>query len=514
MTKVELFEAIRRDKILHGKSIRMISQERQIHRRVVRQALASAVPPERKGVRREPPVLTRELRALIDEWLLADQTVHRKQRHTARRIWNRLRTEHGFTGAESTVRRVVGQRRRALGASGAAFVPLTHAPGEEAEVDWSEADVLFPWGLTRVQFFQMRACHSGREFNIAFPRQTQQAFLEAHVAAFEYFGGVFKTVRYDNLKSAVTKVLRGRRRVESDRFVALRSHYLYASEFCRPGVIGAHEKGGVEGGVGRFRRNHLVPVPEVEDYSALNRLLLDACARDDLRRIEGRTVSIMEDWLAERDTLLPLPSAAFSTSENGTVRVDNKGCAQVRTNRYSVPIGLVQLRVEYRLHAQHLDFVHGGRVVARHPRLHNRHGIRLELDHYLELLWHKPGALSRSLPLRQARTRGAWPDAYDRLWKSLSARFDETESARQMLSVLMMHREHTPDEVCTAVELAMEHGCHDPGAISVLIRQLTSDDSTTPPLTGLGVLAKYDRPVATLNDYDQLLTRSPSEALH
>ena len=408
-------------------------------------------------------------------------------------------------GAESTVRRFVGRRRRELGVGKEAFVPLTHIPGEEAEVDWYEAQVEFPWGAETMQFFSMRACFSGREFHIAFPRQTQQAFIEAHIAAFKYFGGVFQTVRYDNLKSAVTRVLRGRKRIESDRFVALRSHYLFASVFCLPGVKGAHEKGGVEGGLGRFRRNHLVPVPVVDDLAALNRMLLDKCAQDDLRRIEGHTQTIIEDWGQELKALQSLPSKPFSASENSTAQVNSKGMISVRTNRYSVPIRLAHLRVEYRLHATRLEVVYGGKVVAQHPRLQETHGVRVELDHYLELLWRKPGALSRSLPLKQARERAEWPVVYDRMFVEMQARFDAAEAARQMLTVLMLHREAPADDVGVAVSLALEHGCHSASAIAVLLRHLQSDESSVAPLDNIGDLVAYDRPMSTLCDYDRLL---------
>ena len=164
MTKVELFEVIRRDKIVHGKGIRQIARERGIHRRMVREALESAIPKPRKRLERASPVLTNEVKGIVEEWLVADRSAPRKQRHTARQVWRRLVRERSFEGAESTVRRYVGQRRKVLGLSGQAFVPLDHEAGKEAEVDWYEAAVDFPWGREVVHFFQMRACFSGREF--------------------------------------------------------------------------------------------------------------------------------------------------------------------------------------------------------------------------------------------------------------------------------------------------------------------------------------------------------------
>ncbi len=506
MTKVELFEAIRKEHFDDGKGIRLISREEKVHRRTVRAAIENAIPPSRKPTVRKPTVLTRALRQVVDQWLTEDRKARRKQRHTARRVYDRLRREEGYSGAESTVRRYVGQRKRELGLSGKAFVPLTHEAGQEGEVDWYEADVDFPWGRQTMQFFEMRACFSGREFHMAFPRQTQRAFFEGIAAALLYFCGVFAVIRFDNLSSVVVKVLRGRRRKETDRFVALRSHYLFDPEFCRPGIEGAPEKGGVEGGVGRFRRNHLVPVPFAESLDDLNRQLLEHCAQDDQRRIDGRRQTIADDWSTEREHLRALPSEPFPTAEVGSSEVDSKGRICLRTNRYSVPIRLAGLSVEHRLGATKVELVHGGKVVALHERLQGRHEQQLELDHYLELLWYKPGALSRSMPLRQSRDQGQWPEAYDKLWDHLRLRYGESEGTKHLLEVLLMHRENEADEVHAAVELSLEYGCYDSGAISVVLRQLQVTEPEAAPLVDLGLLCRYERPVdRDFGEYDQLL---------
>lgn len=514
MTKVELFETIRRDRFINGKSVRAIATEQGVHRRVVRQALRDAVPPARKRTERVPLVLTAELRAVIDQWLRADREAPRKQRHTARRVTARLRAEHGYRGAESTVRRVVAARRRELGLGKGTFVPLAHDAGAEAEVDWYEADVDFPAGRERAQFFAMRSCFSGRDFHMAFPRQTQQAFLEALIEAFAYFGGVFGKVRFDNLTAAVKRVLRGRRRVETDRFVALRSHFLFGGEFCVPGQEGAHEKGGVEGGLGRFRRNHLVPVPKAADFASLNRWLLDECARNDQRVPEGGSETIGALWEKEKGLLLALPVVEFDAAEVTAPQVDKMGRICVGTNHYSVPVRLAHLRVEARLHALRLEVRHEGRLVATHVRLQGTHGERLDLDHYLELLLDKPGALARSRPLRQARDGGRWPAEYDRLWIALKERWGDSKGTRELVKVLMLHREEHGELVHVAVGLALEYGCHDAGAISTLLRQLATGDRKVPPLEDLGPLAQYERPAPDLRSYDGLLMPVTSLEVH
>ncbi len=334
-----------------------------MHRRTVKQALESSVPPAKRG-RVAPAPKLGEYRELIDEWLIADLVAPRKQRHTAKRVWRRLVDEHGVQVAETTVRDHVRKRRRELGLTvGEVFVPQVHAPARTAEVDWGEADVDLAGAVTRVHLFFMRSCFSGAAFSMASPVETQQAFLEGHALAFDSFGGVFAEVRYDNLGSAVKKVLRGRRRVETDRFVAMRSHYLFDSIFTTPGIEGAHQKGGVEGEVGRLRRNHLVPVPAVGSIGQLNRLLVDACEQDLTRRIAGRPVTVAEQLTAERPLLRALP-APFDATETTTVRVDSKALVTVRQNRYSVPVALAGLRVTAAIGAGEIRICHRDREVA------------------------------------------------------------------------------------------------------------------------------------------------------
>lgn len=508
VTKVELYELIRREHFEHGKSIRGISRNRGIHRRMVRQAVLSSIPPPRKVFSRPTPVLTAGIRGVIDGWLSADRSAPRKQRHTARRIYHRLRNELGFGGSEVTVRRYVRLRRRELGFSGAAFVPQAYAPGEQGEVDWYEAYVDFPAGRELVQFFVMRSCYSADEFHRGFSNQTQQAFLEGHVEGVSYFGGVFHGLRYDNLTVAVKKILKGRRREETDRFVALRSHYLFASSFCLPGLEGAHEKGGVENTVGRFRRSHLVPVPAFRDYDELNRYLLARCREDHERRLPGRVKTVGEMRAEEAGLLLPLPDQPFPTAEVGDGGVDSKGLVPVKTNRYSVPIRFAGRSVEVRVHAGRVQFVHGGKVVAAHARLTGRFGIRVTLDHYLELLKIKPGAFKGSLALFQARQSGAWPPLYDRLWEELKERFGESEGTRQLVEVLMLNRYADPEAVAQAIAEAFACGCYDAGAIAVLLRRRVSGQEViTPPLSDLGRLRIYDRPAGDVRHYDALLAQ-------
>lgn len=505
---MELFEQVRRDHDREGLSQRALASRHGVHRRTVRQALESAVPPARKRPVGRPAPKLGGWRELIDSWLVADQTAPRKQRHTAKRVHERLRDEHGVEVSERQVRRYVRERRRALGeAVDEVFVPLWHEPGAEAEVDWGRASVVIAGVLTEVFLFLMRACFSGACFVAAYPRETQQAFLQGHVEAFDFYGGVYATLRYDNLSSAVAKVLKGRRRVETDRFVALRSHYLFASEFTRVGLVGAPEKGGVEGEVGRFRRSHLVPVPAVASLGELNERIAAACIKDLARTIRGRRVTVGAALGQEIGLLRALPVEAFDACEHASPRVDSKALATVRQNQYSLPVALAGLRVAARVGPREITFSHDARVVARHERLAGRFGVSAQLDHYLELLKRKPGALARSLALRQEREQGRWPECFDQLWGKIGERVGPSEAARQMVDVLLLCRDHGPAAVELAVRGVLAAGSYDGRAVAVLARQ--TERPAVVALSGLDArLAATSRPEPDLAGYDQLLDRT------
>jgi transposase len=506
VSRVEQFEQIRRDHAREELSIRELAKRHGVHRRAVRQALVSAIPPAKRSPGSRPAPKLGPYRAVIDAWLVADREAPRKQRHTARRIWQRLVEERGAMVSERQVCRYVRAKRRELGVVGEVFVPLISDAGVEAEVDWGEAKVVLRGELVKVHLFEMRACFSGAGFVMAFRDETQQAFLEGHVRALEWHGGVFDLVRYDNLKSAVVRVLKGRRRVESDRFVALRSHYRFESSFCLPGVQGAHEKGGVEGEIGRFRRRHLVPVPEVSSLEELNELLEEACWKDLDRTITGQSETVGARRDRERPLLSTLPKESHPTWEEATPRVDPKALATVRTNRYSVPASLAGLRIRARVGAGEISFWHDGKQVARHERLHGSHQISAQLDHYLDLLQRKPGALARSLALRQERDRGDWPACFDQLWTAIQERSGRQEAARQMVEVLLLCREHDAEAVELAVRGALTAGSYDGRAVKLLV-----DRSTRPQPAALEIDARLQGigqpPPDDLSGYDQLRTR-------
>jgi transposase len=508
-SRVELFEAIRRDRRVQGLSIRELAERHGVHRRTVRQALERALPPPRKGyARRRCPAID-PYAAVVDGWLLADQRAPRKQRHTARRVWQRLVAEHGAVVAEVTVSRYVARRRMELGLDRVeVMVPQTHPAGAEAEVDFGEFYTTIAGVWTKCWMFVLRLSHSGKAFHVAFGTQAQEAFLEGHVLAFAHLGAVPARIRYDNLKPAVIRVLRGRDRTESERFIALRSHYSFDSFFCVPGKEGAHEKGGVEGEIGRFRRRHLVPVPVVGSLAELNELIAGADLLDDDRVITGRPVTVGAAFTAELPALAPLPVEPFDAARLLEARVDARARVSVRQCYYSVPARYAGRRLPVRLGASAVEVLDGATVVARHERCTGRHVDVLSLDHYLEVLKKKPGALPGATALAQAKTSGAFTPAHQRYWDTARRAHGDADGTRALIEILLAHRTLPREALQAAMATAASTGVIDPQAVIIDARRHADRGATAEiaPVIPIGSPARYDRPAPSLTAYDQLLT--------
>jgi transposase len=500
--KVELFEQIRREYEFGVGTIQGVARKFGVHRRMVREALANALPARRKKPERKRPKLSAAM-PFIEAILESDRRAPRKQRHTARRIHQRIRAElPGCEVAESTVREYVRQRKRQLGLiDRETFVPQSYAWGSEAQVDWYEAYADLGGERQKLQVFSLRSMASGAAFHRAYPRATQQAFLEAHEFAFRYYGGVFHHLRYDNLTSAVKRILRGHQREETARFIAFRSHWGFQAEFCTPAA--AHEKGGVEGEAGYFRRNHWVPVPEARDLEELNEQLLCACRQDQQRQVAGREVTIGVAMQAEQEHLLPLPGEGFDLAEVSFPRVDGSGCVRVRTNFYSVPVRAGSV-VEARVYPARVELWQEGECIARHERCYDRRQQILDLEHYLEVLERKPGALAGSKPLEQWRKLGRWPASYDRFWEELIRRHGKPGGTRQMIGLLQLGKRKGYARLQAAVESALALGCGDEAAVRYLMQ---AESENRPPQEALevGWLNRYERSLPVVNEYDQLL---------
>jgi hypothetical protein len=317
--------------------------------------------------------------------------------------------------------------------------------------------------------------------------------------------GVAGRVRYDNLTPAVVGVLAGRTRVEHERFIRLRSHYGFDSFFCQPGLQGAHEKGGVEGEIGRFRRRHLVPIPVVGSLAELDRHLAEADLADDRRHIAGRQASVGDDFALEQPALGPLPATPFEAARTlPPHRVDHKARVSVRQCFYSVPARFAGQQVNVRLGASQVEFRSGGQVIACHERLMGRFGESLQLDHYLEVLVRKPGALPGATPLAQARAQGGFTAAHEAFWVAARRKLGDQAGTRALIEILLAHRHLRADALVQAMDALVAAGIVDPAVVLVQARRLADGRPDASPVP-IGTLHRYDRPAPTLHSYDHLL---------
>lgn len=545
-SRVELFATIRRDARIEGLSIRALAKRHNVHRRTIRQALDNAEPPPRKPVRRTSPKLD-PYKPTIDAMLRSDLDAPRKQRHTATRILNRLIDEHAAVGLSySTVRDYVRIRRAvidtAAGRRKEVFIPQHHVPGAEAEVDFGEVWIILDGVRTKCHMFVYRLSYSGKAIHRVYPTCGQEAFLEGHIDAFNTLGGIpTRHIRYDNLTAAVTTVLHGkdRRRKENDRWVLFASHYGFDPFYCQPGLTGAHEKGGVEGEVGWFRRNHLTPMPEVASLTELNEQIRQWEADDNRRRISGKLSTIGDDYSTERDLLAPLPTEDFDPGLVLHPRVDRSSMITVRMMKYSVPAHLIGRKVRVSLRASHLNIYDGHQLVATHPRVASRGGHVVDLDHYLEVLKHKPGALPGSTALAAARASGAFTPTHDAFWAETRKVNGDSEGTKELIDVLLLHRSLPAAAVVAGISAALKIGAvsaeivaiearrhtrtggattdrrraartndHEQKVVSLTQRRLTDPD------TVIAGLPPDTRPVPSVAAYDQLLPRrtTPSPA--
>lgn len=512
-SRVEMFEAIRRDHRRDDLSIRALADRHGVHRRTVRQALGNAVPPERKTPVRTAPKLD-PAKPLIDAMLRVDLTAPRKQRHTARRVLARLVDEHDMTELTySAVRDYVAKRRPEIWAAAGkaveeAFVPQTHEPGAEAEVDFADLWIDLAGVRTKCFMFTLRLSCSGKSVHRAYSTQGQEAFLEGHQQAFDVLGGTpVDKIRYDNLKSAVSRVLFGRNRTESARWVAFRSHHGFDAFYCNPGVEGAHEKGGVEGEGGRFRRNHLVPVPVVATMAELNDLLVGYDLAGDQRRIGNRTMSIGQHFELEADLLRPLPAEVFETGLTLTPRVDRYAQVTVRQCHYSVPAHLIGHRVRAVLRASELLLFEGRLLVARHERATVRGSQSLNLDHYLEVLTRKPGALPGATALVQARATGLFTSAHQAFWSAARKAHGDSGGTRALVEVLLLHRHHRHGDVVAGITAALSVGAVSPDVVAVETRKHQQQTDHAAAANGPTVVSLTGRRQPTATDQRDQLAR-------
>jgi transposase len=447
MFEVEIYGRVRRAVRVDGRSQRAVAVEFGLSRETVRKMLEFAVPP---GYRRQQPVRRPKLGpwiGVIDAILEDDRQRPPKQRHTAKRIFDRLREEHHFTGGYTIVKDYVrGEQMR----SREMFVPLTHAPGE-AQADFGEALVVIAGVEQKAHYLAMDLPHSDDCFVVAFPAETTEAFLEGHVQAFAYFGVVPTRILYDNTKIAVARILGGEERQRTRAFSELQSYYLFADKFGRPAK--GNDKGKVEGIVGYSRRNFMVPIPRASSWEELNAQLAERCRMRRERRLRGHTETIGERFERDRAAMLPLPVAPYEACEKISARVSSLSLVRYRTNDYSVPTEYGHRQVWVKGYVHEVVIACCSQIIAKHARSYERETVVFDPLHYLALLEQKTRALDQAAPLV------GWqlPECFAQLRRLLEARLKK-HGSREYVQVLRLMENFAVEEVTHAVEQALRLG--------------------------------------------------------
>lgn len=508
-------ERIRRAYYLEKKSVYRIAKDEGYSHQTIEKVLSDAPPKSYHLSHPKPAPVFGPYQSRVEALLQEREQMPRKQRYTAHKIFEIVQAE-GYQGSEARVRRYVSERKKATQVP-EVFLPLEFEPGQDAQVDWGEAVVIMGGRRERVFFFLMRLCYSRRAFAMAFPSLAQECFLSAHLHAFKHFGGVPHRISYDNLGTAVTipkhTGKRGRPRQEVQAFVAFRSHYLFSSHFCTPGLDGAHEKGGVEHGIGYTRRQLLVPLPEVATFAELNQLLVSRCLTEDSRRVAHAAQTIKEAWEQERESLLPLPLWEYECCEMIIARLTPYSQVIYETNRYSVPVNRARRQVTVKAYPFQIEIWDGMERVCSHARCYGRHQDIFEPLHSLPLLEQRPGAFDYAKPLKEWRK--AWPAPYHRMLADLREKWPEGRGVQEFIRILQLHQQYPSSLIAQAIERALSYGCVHLDGVLYCLHQLTAStapsEEQTPRRLDLSDRPELDaigkQPV-DLSRYEQLLQRS------
>ena len=495
---MEHWAEIRRRILVNRESKRSILNEFGIHWKTLQKILEA---PEPAGYQRRQPRTRPKLGPflpVIEEILQHDQQAPRKQRHTAQRIFERLRAEHSYPGGLSVVKDVV---RAWHTGHHEVFLPLSHPPGE-AQVDFGQAEVLLGGQQTKVAFFVMTLPYSDALFCQVFPRECTEAFLAGHQRAFEFFGGAPRRISYDNLKIAVAKIVGSRERVVTREFLRLRSHYLFEPHFCL--VRRPNEKGHVERLLDYARAHFLVPVPAIERLETLNATLAACCRQDLERQVREKPLPKAQLLAEEQARLLPLPAQAFEARRVAQATASSLALVRFDGNAYSVPTAHAHQPVTIVAGIDEVRLVVANRLVATHPRHWGKEHTSYNPLHYLALLERKPGGLDFARPLE------GWnlPACFDVLRRRL-----ETDLAgrgpREFIKVLRLLEAASVPVLADAVDYALGIGAISADAVRVIIEHRQEQPVGLFCLDGWPQLKAVQVPAPDLHAYRVLVQEGP-----
>jgi len=458
MYSVELYGRVRLACHVQGMGKSEAARHFGIDRKTVAKILKHAVPP---GYRRQNPPARPKLDpfvAIIDEILEEDKSRLKKQRHTAKRIHERLRDEHSFTGGITIVTDYVREKKRR---NREVFVPLSHAPGH-AQVDFGESLGVIGGVECKLHYLAMALPHSDAFFIKAYPAETTEAFCDGHNAAFAFFGGVPLSILYDNTSIAVARICGDGKRERTRTFAELQSHYLFEDKFGRPAK--GNDKGNVEGVIGYGRRNFLVPAPRFNSFDELNARLEEQCLRRQDDIVRGHSEPIGERLMRDLDALMVLPSTPYDACDKVSTRATSISMVRYRNNDYSVPVAYAHHEVQVRGYVHEVVIGCGAEVITRHSRSYEKADMVFDPMHYLPLLEQKVGALDQAAPLK------GWdlPAEFATLHRLLEARMGK-KGKREYVQVLRLLETFEMAHVHGAIKYALGHGTIGYDAVKHLV---------------------------------------------
>jgi transposase len=490
---MEIWSEIRRRVLAGEMSMRQACSEYHLNFRTVRKVVRHAEPPPLRAPQSRPKPVLGPFLPMLQQIIDDDRHAPPKQRHTARRIYERLRDEQGYVGCPSIVRDAVRAYKQA---QAEVFVPLLHPPGE-GQVDFGRADVVVAGVRHKAALFVLTLPHSNARFGCLFPRECTETFHEGHARAFAFFGGVATRISYDNSKIAVTKLTGPHERQLTQEFLRLQSHFAFAAHFCR--LRQAHEKGHVENGVGYVRRNFLVPVPEGDSWDDLNAELAAACRREFERTGAGRDRVTAELLAEDQAAFLPLPTEPFEARRIEPVTINSLALGRFDRNDYSVPTAFAYQALTAIGTIDRVRFHRRGAVVAEHTRCWGKGQVTFAPLHYLGLLERKPGALDYARPL------AGWslPEAFAALRQRLE-KADPRGGTRQYIRVLRLLETYDQAAVTAAVERALTLAVLDADAVRLFLERDREQPAAGFDLTGRPQLLAVRVPPPNLALYSVL----------
>ena len=492
-----------------GLPIRDISRKAGISRNTVRKILRGGAAKFIYQRKQGSQPAQESIKELIVSWVKHDLLEGRKYRRTAKRMYNELRSEqYGYRGSYASVLRCYREARLQVSSNPAeVFIPLDFGPGAAAQFDWGEVKAVIGGQLTVLNLAVMQLCNSRISYARAYPSQKQELLFDIHRRAFEHFGGVPRRVIYDNLKTAVKKILKGNHRNLQERFVEFSSLYLYEADFCNPAR--GNEKGRIENQVGFIRENFFVPIPKFVSLEELNdRLLSFLISVARTKAHPGYSDRTRHDvFEQEQGSLIPLPAHGYECCRVTHAAVTSYSTIHFETNQYSVPGEHVGKTVQVKGYADEVVISVNGITIARHPRLYSGRQQSLNPYHYLEALSRKPRAFADGLPFKEWQL----PEVFQQYRRMLKEKFEDGD--RYFVKTLLLVKEWPILEVAESIRQAIAANALGDSYVLMILRRMRSPTCEQGLLAVREALARYKAEQPPLSRYDEVVARSRKEVV-